>query len=252
MPKSNVAIQEVFTLPSNGRLYAGLNIPAEIRLRAMSTLDEKIRLASNNPFKSTPALIRNCLVDSDFDTEDLKLFDLYFLMFKLREITYGSDYKVNISCKNCGTVNAVNVDLSQLEVTTLDDTDTEPFTISLPVSGDQLGCKYLSCKDLNRLQNEVERIRAKDPTINEDDISFIPGLCSRIVTINGEEWPAPKLTAYMQNLHAKDYNYFNKKYIETTNKPGINLNYVDTCEKCGKPLVFEVPILGEFFSPSID
>lgn len=249
---ANVPIQEVFTLPSNGRLYAGTNIPSEVRLRAMSTLDEKIRLASNNPFKTTPALIKNCLEGMDFDTEDLKLFDLYFLMFKLREITYGSDYKININCRHCGATNKVTVDLSQLEVTMLDETDTEPFTITLPNSGDQLACKYLSCKDLNRLQNEVERIKLKDPSIDESDVNFIPGLCARVVSVNGEEWPAPKLTQYMQKMHAMDYNYFNKKYLNITNKPGINLNYVDTCEKCGKPLVFEVPILGEFFSPSVD
>lgn len=249
---ARVPIQETFTLPSNGRLYAGMNIPAEVKLRAMSTLDEKIRLASNNPFKTTPALVKNCIVGADFDTEDLKLFDLYFLMFKLREITYGSDYKVTVNCEHCNASNKVTVNLSELEVTSLDENDTEPFTITLPKSGDQLACKYLSCKDLNRLQNEVERIKLKDPTADESDVNFIPALCSRIVTINGEEWPAPKLTNYMQNMHAVDYNYFNKKYLSITNKPGINLNWVDTCEKCGMPLIFEVPILSEFFSPSID
>lgn len=249
---ARVPIQEVFTLPSNGRLYAGLNIPSEIRLRAMSTLDEKIRLASNNPFKTTPALIKNCIIGADFDTEDLKLFDLYFLMFKLREITYGSDYNINMTCRHCGSTNKISVDLSSLDVTSLDETDVEPFTIKLPKSGDQIACKYLSCKDLNRLQNEVDRIRLKDPSVDEADIQFIPSLCSRVVSINGEEWPAPKLTKYMQELHAMDYNYFNKKYLSITNKPGINLNYVETCEKCAKPMIFEVPILGEFFSPSVD
>ena len=249
---SKVAIQEKFLLPSNGRLYAGLDIPKEVNLRAMSTLDEKIRLASNNPFKTTPALVKNCLVGSDFDTENLKLFDLYFLMFKLREITYGSDYKVELTCRECGTKQKVNIDLSSLDVTMLDDEDTEPFIIDLPKSKDHLACRYLSCKDLNELQNEVKRIQMKNPEINESDVSFIPGLCARIVSVNDEVLPKHKLIQYMQEMHAMDYNYFDKKYIEITNKPGINLNYVETCEKCGMPMVFEVPILGEFFSPSID
>lgn len=249
---SNVAIQEKFLLPSNGRLYAGLNIPNEVGLRAMSTLDEKIRLSSNNPFKTTPALVKNCLVGCDFNTEDLKLFDLYFLMFKLREITYGSDYKVELTCRECGTKQKVNIDLSSLEVTMLDDKDTEPFVIDLPKSGDHLACKYLSCRDLNNLQNEVTRMKMKNPDIDEADVSFIPGLCSRIVSINDEIVPQHKLIKYMQEMHASDYNYFDKKYIEITNKPGINLNYVETCEKCGMPMMFEVPMLSEFFSPSID
>ena len=95
-------------------------------------------------------------------------------------------------------------------------------------------------------------MKMKNPDIDEADVSFIPGLCSRIVSINDEIVPQHKLIKYMQEMHASDYNYFDKKYIEITNKPGINLNYVETCEKCGMPMMFEVPMLSEFFSPSID
>lgn len=251
MANSKVAIQETFRLPSNGQLYGG-NIPTEINLRAMNTLDEKIRLASTNPFKSTPKLIRNCLEGMDFDTEELKLFDLYFLMFKLREVTYGPEYKVRPICNSCGSNQAVIVNLSELETNYLEEGSTEPFDIELPVSGDHLGCKYLSCRDLNNLQNEIERMKAKAPDEDQSELGFIPGLASRIVTVNDEEWPRSKITGYLQNMHARDYNYFEKKYIDITNKPGINLNYVAECPKCGSPIVFEVPVLSEFFRPSID
>lgn len=251
MANSQVAIQETFKLPSNGRLYDG-RIPNEVTLHPMTTMQERIRLSSNNPFKATPKLIRSCLVGSDFDTEELKLFDLYFLMFKLREITYGSDYKVKPVCRSCGSNQPIIVNLSELEVGMLDEEDTEPFDIELPVSGDHLGCKYLSCKDLNRLQNEIDRKKAKNPDVDESEIGFIPGLCSRIVTVNNEEMAQPLLVKYMQDMHAKDYNYFEKKYQDITNLPGINLNYIATCPKCGAPIVFEVPVLAEFFRPSID
>lgn len=245
------AIQETFTLPSNGRLYGG-QIPTEVTLHAMTTMQERTRLASTNPFKTTPNLIRECLVGKDFDTEDLKLFDLYFLMFKLRIITYGPDYKVRVTCNNCNSQQPVVVNLDELEINMLSDEDVEPFNIELPVSGDTLQCKYLSCRDLNRLQNEVERQKLKAPDVDEADLSFIPSLCTRIVSINNEEVPYHKLVEYMQNMHARDYNTFEKKYINITNKPGINLNYVETCPKCGAPIIFEVPMLSEFFRPSVD
>lgn len=251
MAKSQIAIQETFRLPSNGKLYGG-TIPEEVTLRCMSTLDEKVRLSSVNPFKTTPKIVRNCLEGMDFDTEELKLFDLYFLMFKLREITYGSEYKVKAYCKACRSEQPVVVDLRELEVNMLEENDTEPFQITLPVSGDTLGCKYLSCTDLNILQNQVERMKAKNPDLDESDLSFIPGLCQRVVTVNNEEWSLPKLTQYFQEMNARDYNYFEQKYTNITNKPGINLNYVATCPKCGNPIIFEVPVLSEFFRPSID
>lgn len=245
------AIQETFTLPSNGRLYGGA-IPTEVTLHAMTTMQERTRLASTNPFKTTPRLIGECLVGSNFDPEDLKLFDLYYLMFKLRIITYGPDYKVRVTCGQCNSQTSVIVNLDDLEVDTLTDNDMEPFNIELPVSKDTLQCKYLSCRDLNRLQNEVERQKAKAPDADESDLSFIPALCSRVVSINDEEVPYHKMVEYMQNMHARDYNTFEQKYVNITNKPGINLNYVETCPKCGAPIVFEVPMLSEFFRPTID
>lgn len=245
------AIQETFTLPSNGRLYGGA-IPTEVTLHAMTTMQERTRLASTNPFKTTPRLIGECLVGSNFDPEDLKLFDLYYLMFKLRIITYGPDYKVRVTCGQCNSQTSVIVNLDDLEVDTLTDNDMEPFNIELPVSKDTLQCKYLSCRDLNRLQNEVERQKAKAPDADESDLSFIPALCSRVVSINDGEVPYHKMVEYMQNMHARDYNTFEQKYVNITNKPGINLNYVETCPKCGAPIVFEVPMLSEFFRPTID
>lgn len=245
------AIQETFTLPSNGRLYGGA-IPTEVTLHAMTTMQERTRLASTNPFKTTPRLIGECLVGSKFDPEDLKLFDLYYLMFKLRIITYGPDYKVRVTCGQCNSQTSVIVNLDDLEVDMLTDNDMEPFNIELPVSKDTLQCKYLSCRDLNRLQNEIERQKAKAPDADESDLSFIPALCSRVVSINDEEIPYHKMVEYMQNMHARDYNTFEQKYVNITNKPGINLNYVETCPKCGAPIVFEVPMLSEFFRPTID
>lgn len=245
------AIQETFTLPSNGRLYGGA-IPTEVTLHAMTTMQERTRLASTNPFKTTPRLIGECLVGSKFDPEDLKLFDLYYLMFKLRIITYGPDYKVRVTCGQCNSQTSVIVNLDDLEVDMLTDNDMEPFNIELPVSKDTLQCKYLSCRDLNRLQNEIERQKAKAPDADESDLSFIPALCSRVVSINDEEVPYHKMVEYMQNMHARDYNTFEQKYVNITNKPGINLNYVETCPKCGAPIVFEVPMLSEFFRPTID
>ena len=245
MPQSQVAIQEEFKLPSNGRLYGG-TIPTNVSLRCMNTMDERLRLSSTSPYKVTPQIVRNCLVGSDFDTTQLKLFDLYYLIFKLRIITYGPDYKVKVHCRSCNSDPTIIVDLDDLEV------NSEPFAITLPVSGDTLTCRYLSCADLNDLQSSIDRMKMKAPDADEDELSFIPSLCARIETVNGEAWPQGQTAIYLQNMHAKDYNYFEQKYVDITNKPGINMNYVATCPKCGSPITFQVPILREFFRPSID
>ena len=126
--------------------------------------------------KATPNLIRSCLVGTDFDTEELKLFDLYFLMFKLRELTYGSDYKVKPICPETG----------------------------------------------NSISNGSVSPSSNIPTSNSDKSTITGWLEPQFLHIGF----TLLLVKYMQDMHAKDYNYFEKKYQDITNLPGINLNYI--------------------------
>lgn len=251
MAKVNVPIQETYEIPSRGKIYGNsMVVPERITLRAMTALDEKLRLSSNNPFVSTPKLVRNCMVGEDhIDTSKLKFFDLHFLIYKLRILTYGSEYKIRITCPNCGDTHEVIVDLDKLECVYAPDDLVEPMSIKLPVCGKTVGVKFMDSEDYMNISSEANRIRSKFPDY-EGDPEYIPSYMAKIVTVDGEEMIPSKKQEFIENMHAKDLRVFDKEYSELTNKLGLDLNQVDTCPKCGYALEYMVPMTQEFFRPT--
>lgn len=246
--KSRVPIQETFELPSNGVLYKDYNIPSTITLRAMNALDEKTRLATSG-MRTIPELLKSCIVSNEkIDPYKLKMFDLQFLMYKLRIITYGSDYKVKITCPNCGNEHEVAINLDEIPVNTLDEDFTEPFDIgALPVSGDVITCKLLSAEDYINMETEARRIKSKFPAYVGDP-DFILSYKYRITTINGEYKPQ-SIQSYVENMHARDMRYFDSKYNDITNNLGMDIDMLEICPSCGRDIEYTLPMTSEFFRP---
>ncbi len=246
-----VPIRETFTLPSNGIPYNG-EIPAEITLRAMTTMDEKIRLSSSG-LNSLAALIDACVVEPEvFDSKKLKLYDLQYLMYMLRVITYGSNYKVSAYCDHCDKFVDVNVNIDELEVVKINDDYIEPFEIGpLPVSGDMLTCKNLSVGDLINVDKEAKRILAKFKDYIGDP-EFVLGFKYLIVTVNGEMLPDFKKQQYVENMNAKDLRYLDLAYDKYVSGFGINTIVTSECPVCGAPIEFSMPITEEFFRPNLE
>jgi hypothetical protein len=247
------SIQETYTLPSKGLLYEG--IPSEITLRAMTTFEEKTRLSTNSFFKTMPMIINACIVDNDnlkIDAAKLSLFDMYFLMYKLRVVTYGPEYKLNLQCPTCeGNVDViVNLDdLKCNEITSADDPHAhEPFSIGkLPVSGDSIECRYLTASDMIDIEREAKMIKKNSPLyVGEPD--YLLSLQKKIVTINGEKLPPFRVQKYVETMNSKDGLYIDNRNAEIN--LGIQLSCIETCPKCLGDIEFILPMTSEFFRPT--
>lgn len=251
MAKSRVSIQETFDLPSAGRLYDGA-IPSKVTLRAMTTMEEKQRLAGSG-IMNIPNIIKACSVKpADLQIGKMKLFDVNFLMYKLRIVTYGSQYKVTLICRKCGHKYTTVIDLDDINVNSVPDDFKEPFEIGpLPVSGDVLETRLLSLDDYVRMEKESKKILAKYPDYIGDP-EYILGYKYKISKINGEIPQDFELTNYVQGMHARDAAYFDSKYLKVSNGLGLDIDLVDICPKCGEEVEFSLPINDEFFRPSYD
>lgn len=247
---TRVAIQETHSIPGYN-VYGG-RVPREFTIRAMTTVEEKMRLSSTG-FDVIPRLISACTVSPEnVDIGDLKLFDVQFLMYKLRTVTYGPDYKITLRCPHCGDIIDTTVNLDNLEVKAVPDDFVEPFEIGpLPMSKDVLECRILSSNDFMNIEREAKRIKNKNPNYVGDP-EFILGYQYKIEKINGEELPPFKVQGYIEKMNARDLRYFDSKYNKIAEGYGINNISTQTCPHCGKDFNFVLPINDEFFRPTYD
>lgn len=252
MAKSKSTITESYMIPSAGsKIYQDLGFPDTFTLRAMTTLEEKMRLSSSDGSKVIPQIIKACCMNSEAipDLRRLKIFDLQFLMYKLRVVTYGPKYEVSITCPYCGKTNKFEIDLDTIPVNEVPDNFVEPFEIGpLPVNGDILGCRFITTLDYDDISREARRIMNKYPDYVGDP-EFILKWNYILLSKNGEDMSVREIQPYIEGLNAKDLRYLESKYDKLNSSFGLDLSMVEKCSNCDNDIEFTLPMTSEFFRP---
>ena len=239
-------VEKKFQLPSNG-LFGG---PKEIVLRAMTTKEEKILMTSRD-FSVFERLIKSCCVEPrDLDVGLLHQNDIMYLVYALRELTFGPTYIQEINCPECGAKQEIEVNISEMEVNILEtDNIEEKLVVKLPVSKDTLQLKLLSSGDLKRLDKKVKTKTVKGKLKDPESYEFLIKLMETIVSRNGEDFESiEEKQNYADNLHMQDL-----VAIQNTLSAiefGINNTIVRTCNVCNEDVEVSGLICPEFFRPS--
>lgn len=253
LPKT--VVQETFVLPSLGKLYSTPDneFPSEVSLRSLTTFEEKVRLGSQGFFETMCKLIDTVVTSPDeFQSKYMTLFDFYFLMYKMRSVTYGHNYKVTVTCPKCGKKTICNVDLDTLEVKYLPEDFIEPFKVGpLPRSGDTLECRFLRVIDQISNEKKAKEILRKTPDY-EGDPGPLLTLASSIISINGEEKTPLETQLYVEKMDALDSSYVSQYYDFVSEKVGMDMTCQDICSSCGEELIFDLPFNREFFRPTFN
>lgn len=99
-------------VPSRGIPYFGKE--GVVRIRPMTFEDEKsMSTGSRTPmFNPANYLLSRCVLNVEVDR--LVIIDKLFLLIKIRELSYGKDYKVGVVCSHCGFENKLNLQLDAL------------------------------------------------------------------------------------------------------------------------------------------
>lgn len=210
-------ITEQFTLPSNGKLY-GPNFNPNITLRAMTTLEERMRLGSQSYYESMSAIVNECIVDNKnpdgtykIDSKLLTLFDFDAICIKLRILTYGPMYKAAAKCLKCGKSFFHTLDLRESEFKFVPDDFQEPYDIGpLPMSGDTLGCRFLRVKDRIDIDVKTQNFLAQHPDFI-GDASYTFEMEHRIMSVNGEDIDSFMVNKYVENMVGGDSSYYHQK-----------------------------------------
>jgi hypothetical protein len=119
-------------LPSKGIFYKSFDAANGVRVRPMAFKDEAGILQRSNNESPIDYLLENCV--QGVDPQELVSMDILAILFKIREISYGDNYKVTTKCPYCNTENVLDFKMSQLPINFVEDTITDPREILLPVT----------------------------------------------------------------------------------------------------------------------
>ena len=218
-------------LPGNGVLSGGEN--KTIKIRPFTFEDEKILRSVKKASQSSKVLetlIQRATQDVNY--HKLTLVDKTFILFKLRELSYGNNYEVEIECPQCGEKNGLMIELDKLPVVTLDEDVELDTKITLPDSEVEVEFRYPMAQDeavLADVENVMDNLFRFVKSINGHD--------SRII-----------IQKFLTKTTGKDVLTLQKKIFGMDFGIQSRVNFI--CNACNADSAIELPINESFFNVS--
>lgn len=217
-------------LPSNGVFNEGVS---EIEVRPFVYEDERILRSvtkASEGLKAVETLMERCVRGISY--RDLSLYDKHYLLFKLREISYGAEYPVEIECQACGEVNALAIQLDQLVVNYASEDHEYPKAVKLP---DSEVTAFVTCPRAHH-----ERMFSDPNALTEKLWQFV----ERLDGYNDRG----VIQAFLSKTTAKDITLLRQEIF--SDKIGIDTNVRFKCRDCNADEVMTLPMNENFFSVS--
>ena len=166
-------------LPSRGLPYTKDNpfSKGKIHIRPWLTPEEKIidKFDRGN-FYSIIGRLVGSVIEERVNIETLTDADLFFILYWIRSITYGSTYSIETTCPHCGNKVKVKINIYDYPIKYLSEFE-EPFTVLLPSSGIELKMRLPRVGDLIKsTETKHSDLYKMGTTINPDIYRF--ALCT--------------------------------------------------------------------------
>lgn len=254
-PLNFVAPTEFVDLPSKGELYPEghpLKGKDKVEIKFMTAKEEDI-LTSRSLIKKGVAIDRmleSLLVDKSIKLDQLLLGDKNALMIGARISGYGSSYKTNVACPNCGVNAKFDFDLEKLNHSSGEEaeelgvsrTNNNTFTFSLPKTKAVLEIRPLFGKD----EAELIDLAEKKKKANLPEETSTSQMKFYIVSVNGNK-DKTAIKQFIDNMPALDARQ--TRLIFRKVMPNIDMTQQFTCSSCSFEQEMEVPFTVDFFWP---
>lgn len=249
--KFNFVQAELVQLPSHGKLYQNTDSEelrnGHISLKPMTVREEEILTTSKflKTGSATRMVIQNCIA-GDADANDILLFDSNYILFKLRQMSYGDDYSFKIKCENsaCEREFEHKVVISKLAFEEMKDDVEEPIVVKLPIS------KYTVKAIFPRLMHSEAiymRNNSRKKTTDDFDKTRLDNLVATTIEIldnKGKPISPKDWEDFYEALPAMDRAELTAK---TKLDTGIDRLKDVKCPYCGTDYSGSIPIGVEFF-----
>jgi hypothetical protein len=235
-----------FTLPSNGKC----GYPKEIKLREMTTLDEKILIKEMFSSKENSILniIRKCAKFEtlpDFDFENLTTFDQDYILIELSAITFPGEKEITVT-DDANHKLTMKLNKDELSLSSLPFDAEYPFKVSLPTT--QMTW-YLSFMTIKKMKEIDKTIKSMSPDILTKFMISIAMNTTRVELFNQEVvfdnfYEVVKLLESLPPSDLKELiAFYNEK---TTTAYGYKLVKEFYCAECAKGGQMELEPLNFF------
>ena len=223
------SVETEVTLPSECRIYNLINPENPITLRPMTFEDERALISASKEADPINLLLNRCV--TNINIGDLLSMDKFYLLMKLREISYGDEYKTTLICQHCKFENITTIKLSELTVYPVPDDFHEPIEISLPKIGKKVKVRFPRVRDERYLTNSEE---------------ILSNLWRFVTEIDGHQ-DKSIIAAVLDKLPLVDM-----KTITNTLKLdyGLETKVKLACSKCQGTSLLEPPLDANFFNVS--
>lgn len=239
------------SLPSLGKLYDGKLPDGKVNIYPIRGEQEEIISGSGeeNGLVMLRHISRQLIgFPNDFAFRDLLVTDWTAAMFHIMAASYGPNLSLTPQCPypNCKRTEFINTSISDLGLRTAADMEgeyKEPFTTTLPHSGEVIQFKLLRIRDQERIEDYELQSETKKRMTGGNPV-YTYTLALHIHSIEGNtnvselermKWVREALSRDLRGLRAA---------IEAVDT-GFDLRPTFTCKGCRRPYRLAIPI--DFF-----
>tara|TARA_R100001086_G_scaffold245301_1_gene176058 strand:- start:523 stop:1263 length:741 start_codon:yes stop_codon:yes gene_type:complete len=163
----------------------------------------------------------------------LPIQDIQFIMIKVREVSYGKDYIMQLQCTNCETKNNAKLDLSKLEVFPRKDKLSKD-EMKLPKEKIEFTYGHMSLSHLLKMAVEEGE--------SEFTKSMLTSLTAFMLTSLGDK--SPVQPSDLDELRGSDLDYIRDNMPSLSE---IDMEVEHTCTSCNTDFKQELPALAADF-----
>lgn len=244
-------IAETYTLPSLGKVY-DVEVNPQVTLKSMTTEQEQKRLAITDfPYKMLCEIIDDCIVDDiGISSYDMCIGDYQFLLYKLRTVTYGPEYKMDARCPYCGYTRTESISLDDLVPIMYTDEFENYRKMVLPKTQEEITLRVQTPRMLDNIVDGAREHKKKFP--DSSDYSLTLTLKNLIEKVNGKKPDPMKVLDWIKQLPMADVNTIITYAEKLNGMIGLDTKLVFKCDLCGLYHDSSLSISKEFFRPALD
>lgn len=248
----NYTITDSFTLPSKGRVYP-TEIDPNITLRTMTTAEEMRRMSQTDyPYRTMANIIKDCIVEGpNLSPYDMCIGDYLFLLYKLRLVTYGSEYSLSSTCPFCMSVNNDTVDLKDLLVLEYKDDIMNFASFELPQTKQRVEIKFQTPRMLDTITEKTKEYLKKSKN-KEVDTNILYTISTMIKTIDDEKPDPILIEEWVKELPMLDTQTILAYADRLNNSIGVQRVLDVECNICKLQYSSSFRLNNEFFRPTIN